>query len=161
MASCHRAMVERERAATLEPTKRRRGLTHNSRAGISKRTFPNCHSKEVNSNQRGCSKNPGVAAPLVSASCRGNFWYQSHSDHNKSSRYSDWTKTNHQGKQLSYLSQKGEKSYVSIRVQKKDKRLKSENTKSDTLGSNPKTARVRARSQFQKQKHGDLGRKAG
>ena len=33
---------------------------------------------------------------------------------------------------------------------KKDKRLKSENTKSDTLGSNPKAARERARSQLQK-----------
>ena len=39
---------------------------------------------------------------------------------------------------------------MSIRVQKKDKRLKSENTKSDTLGSNPKAARERARSQLQK-----------
>ena len=37
------------------------GLTHNSWAGIPKRTLPNCHSKEVNSNQRGshlCSKWP-------------------------------------------------------------------------------------------------------
>ena len=33
---------------------RRRGLTHNSRAGNPKRMRPNCHSKEVNSNQRGC-----------------------------------------------------------------------------------------------------------
>ena len=33
---------------------------------------------------------------------------------------------------------------------KKEKRLKSENTKSDTLGSNPKAARERARTQLQK-----------
>ena len=33
---------------------------------------------------------------------------------------------------------------------KKDQRLKSENTKSDTLGSNPTAARKRARSQLQK-----------
>ena len=31
-------------------------------------------------------KNPGVAAPLASAGCRGNCWCQSHRDHNKSSR---------------------------------------------------------------------------
>ena len=42
-----------EGAATLKPTKRPRGLTHNSRAGIPKRLRPNCHNKEVLSNQRG------------------------------------------------------------------------------------------------------------
>ena len=31
-----------KRAATLKPTKRPRGLTHNSRAGIPKRLRPNC-----------------------------------------------------------------------------------------------------------------------
>ena len=71
-----------EGAATLKPTKCRRELTHNSRAGNAKRSRPNCHSKEVLSNQRGshhctkCSyraKYPGVAAPLASAGCRGNF----------------------------------------------------------------------------------------
>ena len=41
-----------EGAATLKPTKRQRGLTHNSRAGIPKRLRPNCHNKEVLSNQR-------------------------------------------------------------------------------------------------------------
>ena len=65
------------------------------------------------------AKNPGVGAPLVSASCRYKFWYQSHSDYNKSSRNSDWTMANHQEKQLSNQSQKGKKSYVSIRVQRK------------------------------------------
>ena len=33
--------------------------------------------------------------------------------------YHNWTKTNHQGKQLSFQSQKGKKIYVSIRVQRK------------------------------------------
>ena len=33
---------------------RRRGLTQNSRTGNPKRVRPNCHSKEVKSNQRGC-----------------------------------------------------------------------------------------------------------
>ena len=41
-----------EGAATQEPTKQRRGLTHNSRAGNPKRTRENCHNKEVLSNQR-------------------------------------------------------------------------------------------------------------
>ena len=46
-------MVERAQgAATQEPTKQRRGLTHNSRAGNPKRTLENCHNKEVLSNQR-------------------------------------------------------------------------------------------------------------
>ena len=42
-----------KRAATPEPTKRRRGLTQNSRAGIPKRKRPNCQEKKVLSNQRG------------------------------------------------------------------------------------------------------------
>ena len=65
-------------------------LTHNSRAGNPKRTLPNCHRKEVNSNQRGLQhtkkfggpktplselkgpENPGVVAPFAFAGCRGN-----------------------------------------------------------------------------------------
>ena len=44
VASCHRAMVDRaEGAATQRPTRRRRGLTQNSRAGNPKRTRPNYH----------------------------------------------------------------------------------------------------------------------
>ena len=83
MASCHRAKVERERAATPKTDQRRRGLTHNSRAGNLKRMRSNCHRMENSSNSVGVitaqsgrkAKNPGVAAPLVSANCRGNFWY--------------------------------------------------------------------------------------
>ena len=48
-----------EGAATLKPPKLRRGLTHNSRAGIPKRQRPNCHLKEELSKQRGllhCTK---------------------------------------------------------------------------------------------------------
>ena len=66
------------RAATLEPTRRQRGLTQNSRAGNPKRTRPNCRKNE--NSQRGWHqstkgrgpKNPaaqeveGVAAPLAS-----------------------------------------------------------------------------------------------
>ena len=40
------------RAATLKPTKQRRELLHNSRAGNPKRKRQNCHNKEVVSNQR-------------------------------------------------------------------------------------------------------------
>ena len=56
-----------------------RGLTQNSQAGNPKRTRPNCHRKEVHLNQRGLQqpKNPGVAEPLVPASCRGNCWCDS------------------------------------------------------------------------------------
>ena len=35
------------RAATRKPTKRPRGLTHNSRAGIPKRLRPNCHQRST------------------------------------------------------------------------------------------------------------------
>ena len=71
VASWRRAMVERTKGgATQKPTVRHRGLTHNSRASIPKRTLPNCHSEEVNSNQRGSHL---FAAPLASANCCGNF----------------------------------------------------------------------------------------
>ena len=81
------------RAATLGPTKQRRGLTHNSRAGIPKRLRPNCQSRPrgtlepawvlhqgegTQRPQRAKGKgpkDPGVAAPLTSAVCRGNCWY--------------------------------------------------------------------------------------
>ena len=66
------------RAATLEPSFRRRGRL-GPRAGIPKRKRPNCHSKEDSQNSVGGisakgegPKNPGVAAPLASAGCRGN-----------------------------------------------------------------------------------------
>ena len=79
-----------EGAATLEPTTRPRGLTHNSRAGNPKRLRPNCHSSQrgalktawVVQNREGAQgpqcakgrgpKDPGVAAPLPAAVCRGN-----------------------------------------------------------------------------------------
>ena len=79
-----------KRAATLKPTKCHRGLTHNSRAGNPKRLRPNCHScprgtlepawvlHQGEGTQRPqCAKgkgpeNPGVAAPLAAAGCRGN-----------------------------------------------------------------------------------------
>ena len=79
-----------EGAATLEPTKQRRELTHNSRAGNPKRLRPNCHSSQggtlktawVAQNREGAQgpqcakgrgpKDPGVAAPLPAAVCRGN-----------------------------------------------------------------------------------------
>ena len=78
------------RAATRKPTKCHRGLTHNSRAGNPKRLRPNCHScprgtlepawllHQGEGTQRPqCAKgkgpeNPGVAAPLAAAGCRGN-----------------------------------------------------------------------------------------
>ena len=72
-----RAMVERaEGAATLEPTKRPRGRL-GPRAGIPKRLRPNCHSCPRGTQRPQCAKgkgpeNPGVAAPLAAAGCRGN-----------------------------------------------------------------------------------------
>ena len=80
-----------KRAATLEPTMRFRGRL-GPRAGIPKRLRPNCHScprgtlepawvlHQGEGTQRPqCVKekgpeNPGVAAPLAAAGCRGNCW---------------------------------------------------------------------------------------
>ena len=56
-----------EGAATLKPTKRPRGLTHNSRAGIPKRLRPNCHS--VSPRSRGVGTL--VCAGLLTTSLRG------------------------------------------------------------------------------------------
>ena len=67
-----------KRAATPEPSFRRRGRL-GPRAGILKRKRPNCHSEENSQNSVGGisakgegPKDPGVAAPLASAGCRGN-----------------------------------------------------------------------------------------
>ena len=84
-----------ERAKGRRPQNRpsdKRELTQNSRAGNPQRKRPNCHKENVLSNQRGnCTKerraqrpqgvkgrglkDPGVAAPLAAAACRGNRWY--------------------------------------------------------------------------------------
>ena len=66
-----------KRAATLEPTKRQRGRL-GPRAGIPKRMRPNCHKRRYSRTSVGIApkgrgpKDPGVAAPLASAGCRGN-----------------------------------------------------------------------------------------
>ena len=53
------------RAATLEPTRRQRGLTQNSRAGDPKRKRPNCHKKENSRNSVGSAqKGGGPRTPL-------------------------------------------------------------------------------------------------
>ena len=61
------------RAATLEPTKRRRGLTQNSRAGNPKRPRPNCHKKENSRNSVGsisAQKREGAQEPRCARSER-------------------------------------------------------------------------------------------
>ena len=86
MATCTVNGGPYQRAATLQPTRRLRGLTQNSRAANPKRKRPNCHKKENSRNSVGgisrpqCAKgkgpeDAGVAAPLPGASCRGNCWY--------------------------------------------------------------------------------------
>ena len=78
------------RAATRKPTRRPRGLTHNSRAGIPKRLRPNCHKRKYSQTSVDCvgtkrgggpktplckgkgPENPGVVAPFAVAGCRGN-----------------------------------------------------------------------------------------
>ena len=70
-----------KRAATLEPTKRRRGRL-GPRAGNPKRTRPNCNAKRYSRTSAGSisaqkgrgPKDPGVAAPLATAGCRGSRW---------------------------------------------------------------------------------------
>ena len=55
---CKRVTSDR-RSATLVPTKRRRGLTQNSRAGNPKRPRPNCHKKENSRNSVGSAQKGG------------------------------------------------------------------------------------------------------
>ena len=80
MATCPVQWWKVQRAATLEPTRRQRGLTQYSWAGIPKRKRPNCQKKETSRNSVGSAQkgggqkekgpeNPGVAV------CRGNCWY--------------------------------------------------------------------------------------
>ena len=147
-----------EGAATQKSTQRRRGLTHNSRAGNPKRMRPNCHSKEVNSNQRGChhcTMWPKGQEP----------WRRGATGFCKLSRQLLVPISQRPKQELQELRlDEGEplrepavepepERQEELRVDpsaKKDKRLQSENTKADTLGSNPKAARGRARSQLQK-----------
>ena len=141
-------------------------LTHNSRAGNPKRTRPNFHEKRYSRTsvgiapRGGAPKNPVYEGEVTQGPCR-----RGATDFCRLSRQLLVPIPQRPQQELEELSlEEGEppreaavepepERQEELRVDpsaKKDKRLKIENTKSDTLGSNPKAARVRARTQLQK-----------
>ena len=108
------------------------------RAGIPKRMRPNCHKKVISYQRGSCTLTSAVPIP------------QRPQQELEELRLEEGEPSTVAAVETEPERQEGLRVDTSA---KKDKRLKSNNTKSDTLGSNPKAARERARSHLQNGYH--------